>query len=41
MPTFITQGRYTPEAMLERAKAYLASVPARAAKLKQIASALV
>ena len=32
---------YTPEAMLERAKAYLASVPARAAKLKQIASALV
>jgi len=32
---------YTPEAMVERAKSYLASVPARAAKLKEIASRLV
>ncbi len=32
---------FTPEAMLERAKSYLASVPARAAKLKEIASRLV
>lgn len=32
---------FTPEAMLERAKSYLASVPMRAAKLKEIASRLV
>ena len=32
---------FTPEAMLGRAKSYLASVPARAAKLKEIASRLV
>lgn len=32
---------FTPEAMLERAKSYLASVPARAARLKEIASSLV
>lgn len=32
---------YTPEAMLEKAKAYLASVPARAARLKKIAELAV